>query len=351
MRAEGESPDRVFWPGLEGLRGIAILMVFAFHLPWGAFRAGSYGVTIFFVLSGFLITTILTRELDSKGRIDFRYFYERRARRLLPALVGVVAGYLVLLAVVLKGPELWWPSAWPVLAYVSNYATILGRDLGHLTHTWSLAVEEHFYLLWPALLVWIPRQHRWRTVLGATALFTLWRGAIALGASSDARVEFGTDANAFALLIGATLAIGRVEGRIGRGSRIGTALALAALIGIANLRIHFTHPSFRWGVIPVAALSAIAIAGATSEIIPWLELRPLRWLGRISYGLYLWHFVLISLPWETWPFRPLLWQIVVPLLVAGLSWRFIERPWLRKQSSRPALISAALPARSSANRR
>lgn len=332
-----------FWPGLEGLRGLAILLVFGYHLPWGAFRAGSYGVTIFFVLSGFLITTILVREHDANGEIDFSHFYQRRARRLVPALLGVVLGYLVLLGVVFKAPELWWPSAWPVLGYVSNYATILGRDLGHLTHTWSLAVEEHFYFLWPALLALLPARFRWRSTLISAVVFMLWRVVLAFGEGPDARVEFGTDANAFALLLGATLAIGRLEGRIGRGSRVGTALAIAAMVGIANLPVHFTDASFRWGVIPVAVLSLVAVAGATTETIPWLEWAPFRWLGRISYGLYLWHFLLISLPWEDWPIRPLFWQVVTPLLVASLSWRFIERPWLHKKPQ-IAIETADFPA-------
>lgn len=322
---------------------MAILFVFAFHLPLGVFRAGSYGVTIFFVLSGFLITTILVSELDERGSIDFRRFYERRARRLLPALIGVVAGYLAILTLVFEAPSLWWPSAWPVLAYLSNYATIMGRDLGHLTHTWSLAVEEHFYLLWPALLALLPARRRWQITLTSTLAFTLWRILIAFGDGSDARVEFGTDANAFALLLGATLAIGRLEGRIGRGSRVGTALAIAAMVGIANLPVHFTDASFRWGVIPVAVLSVVAVAGATTETIPWLEWAPFRWLGRISYGLYLWHFLLISLPWEDWPIRPLFWQVVTPLLVASLSWRFIERPWLHKKPQ-IAIETADFPA-------
>lgn len=328
-----ELSNRPFWPGLEGLRGLAILLVFGYHLPIGAFRAGSYGVTIFFVLSGFLITSILTRERDATGRIDFRHFYGRRARRLLPALIGVVVGYLAILAFVFKAPQLWWPSSWPVLAYVSNYATILGRDLGHLTHTWSLAVEEHFYLVWPVVIAFVDRRLRWRVTVSATIMFVLWRSLIASGGGSDARVEFATDANAFAFLLGATLAIGRLEGRIGRGSRLGAALALAALIGISNLPIHFTDPSFRWGAIPVALLGAVAVAGATTVNIPWLEWRALRWLGRISYGLYLWHFVLISLPWDAWPFRPLFWQIVTPLLVAAVSWHFLERRWLQPRTT------------------
>jgi peptidoglycan/LPS O-acetylase OafA/YrhL len=326
---------------------LAILLVFAYHLPLGAFRAGSYGVTIFFVLSGFLITTILCREADAVGRISFRRFYERRARRLLPALLGAVLGSLAIWTFVFDAGNRWWPIAWPVLGYVSNYASIAGRDMSHLTHTWSLAVEEHFYLLWPLLVAAIPARFRWRSAVGATLILAGWRLTLALGAHSDERVIFGTDTNAFALLLGATVAIGRLENRIRPMTRQVTAIAVATLVGLANVRVHYTDPSFRWGVLPIAGLAAIAVVGATSQSIPWLELRPLRWLGRISYGLYLWHGILIWLPWENLPLRPIFWQVAVPLTIAALSWYLLESRWLRRPDmppTRPQTMAEITPA-------
>jgi peptidoglycan/LPS O-acetylase OafA/YrhL len=163
------------WPALDGLRGLAILLVFAFHLPLNVFRSGSYGVIVFFVLSGFLITTILLKELERWDRPRLRWFYGRRAIRLIPALLLVVAGYLILQVTVFGEPGLWWGQSWPALFYVSNYVLEGGGDLLHLTHTWSLAIEEHFYLLWPMTLLVLPRRWRFPITCALFLGFAAWR--------------------------------------------------------------------------------------------------------------------------------------------------------------------------------
>lgn len=326
------------WLALDGLRGIAILLVFAFHLPLQIFRAGSYGVILFFVLSGFLITTILLRELDDTGSVNLRRFYARRARRLIPALLLVIVGYLVLELTVLDEPNRWWERTWPVLAYVSNYSAVAGVNLVHLAHTWSLAIEEHFYLLWPAILVLLlPRRRRFQIAAGLAVGFMLWRlGLLATGAR-DARVYFATDTNVFAPLLGCALAIGFHEKRLpalSSNSNV-SALSTAALIAVANLPVDFTDRRLLWGAVPIGLLGVVAIHAALQRPSAWLENRVLRWFGTISYGLYLWHYMLISLPWERLPLPPLLGMTATPIALAWLSWKFVEAPLLhRRQTTR-----------------
>lgn len=324
------SPAHRRWAALDGLRGVAILLVFGFHLPWGAFRTGSIGVILFFVLSGFLITTILLRELDRTGKVDFRRFYFRRARRLLPALLLVSVAYLLLQVTIFGQPEKWWERTWPALGYISNYASIGGMDLAHMTPTWSLAIEEHFYLLWPLALVFIPARGRFRATAGLAAGFLLWRIALLTSGAPDVRVSFGTDSNAFAPLLGCALAVGFHENRFKIAGKNASAFYTAGLIGVACIPLHYTNRLVIWLGVPVAILATFAIHAALTAPVSWLETRPLRWLGTISYGLYLWHFLLIPLPWERLPLRPLLWMTVVPLLVAWLSWRYVEEPLIRR---------------------
>jgi len=340
-KAKSVSPEpaghrpRSHWPALDGLRGLAILLVFGFHLPVGLFRAGSYGVILFFVLSGFLITTILLRELDDIGTVSFRHFYGRRARRLFPALLVVVIAHLLLQLTVLDEPERWWDRSWPVLAYVSNYVQAAGAQLVHMAHTWSLAVEEHFYLLWPVMLVAMPRRWRFAVTCGLVAAFAMWRlGLLVTGASHD-RVYFATDTNAFAPLLGCALAIGFHEKKIPASTRNISALSTAALIITAFIPWHYYDRRLLYGTLPVAVLAAVAIHAALFTPAPWLENGVLRWFGRISYGLYLWHYMLIALPWERLPTPPLLAMIATPIAAAWISWRFVEAPLLGRRPGTP----------------
>jgi peptidoglycan/LPS O-acetylase OafA/YrhL len=328
------------WPALDGLRGVAILLVFGFHLPWGAFRAGSYGVVLFFVLSGFLITTILLRELHREAKVSLRRFYARRARRLLPALVVAVVAHLVLQLTVLGEPERWWERTWPVLGYMSNFVTMAGVNLMHMTPTWSLAIEEHFYLLWPVVLILIPARWRLRVTAGLAGILLLWRVTLLATGAPDVRVSFGTDTNAFALLLGCALAIAFHEGRLPTPPRHTSAFATAALVAIACIPVHYTDRRVLWGTAPVAILSGLAIYAALFEPFRWLETKVLRWFGTISYGLYLWHFMMINLPWDVMPLRPLFWMTSSSILAAWLSWRVVEEPFLRSRPvgrHRPAM--------------
>lgn len=322
-----------YWPALDGLRGVAILLVFGFHLPFGPFRAGSYGVILFFVLSGFLITTVLLRELDKNNTVNLWRFYGRRARRLFPALLVVVFGHLILQLTILGEPEQWWGRSWPVLAYVSNLVQISGTQLVHMAHTWSLAIEEHFYLLWPVSLLIMPRRWRFPLTVGLVVAFAAWRlGFLATGATHN-RVYFGTDTNAFALLLGCALAIGLHENRIPKPTRNVSALATASVIMAAAISWPYYDRRLLYLTVPIAVLSAVAILGALSRPAVWLENPVLRWFGKVSYGLYLWHYMMIALPWEQMlPIPAAIPMIGVPIALAGLSWRYIEAPLLGRKS-------------------
>jgi peptidoglycan/LPS O-acetylase OafA/YrhL len=304
------------WPGLEGLRGVAILLVFAFHLPLDVFRAGSYGVTVFFVLSGFLITNILLKELRIRETVELRWFYGRRAARLLPALLLVVLCHLILQLTVLGEPERWWERTWPVLAYVANLAAVGGADLVHMSHTWSLAIEEHFYILWPLILVAI--KPKWR-------LASAW--TLAVGAE-NVRVFFSTDTNAFALFLGCALAITYLERPPREIGRNVSTISVGSVILASTIPWDFADRRLLYLAIPVAALAAVAIWALIATPNTWLEFPLLRWFGRISYGLYLWHFVLISMPWGRWPVPVILPMVVTPIAAAAISYYLLEAPVL-----------------------
>lgn len=322
------TPARPHWAAVDGLRGIAILLVFAFHLPIRLFPTGAYGVVLFFVISGFLITTVLLHEMDRTHTIDLRRFYIRRAKRLLPALGLLIVGYLALQITILDEPHRWWDRTWPALAYVANFAAIAGAELAHMAHTWSLAIEEHFYLMWPILIAVLPARWRWPASYSLAAALVLLRMGLLVSGADNPRVYFGTDSNAFAPLLGCVLAIGLHEGRIAKSGRNVASLAVFGLLMAASLPLHFDDRRLLWGTIGVGLLSTLAIWGAVSAPPEWLSNRVLRWFGRISYGLYLWHYILISVFWEKLGRSSLAAMVAAPVLMAWLSWRYVEAPIL-----------------------
>jgi len=189
-------------PALDGLRAVAIAMVIGYHVDQTAIPAGYWGVILFFVLSGYLLTRQLTAEVDESGRIDLPRFYMKRAFRLLPALV-VVCVVLLIIGVA-------WSQVVPALGHYANYARIAGQDLGPLTHTWFLAVMAHFYLLWPLVIAAVPAERR-RLAVGLLALAALTWKAVATAVVEPGWVYNATDTNAAALLVGCFLAVARLR--------------------------------------------------------------------------------------------------------------------------------------------
>jgi peptidoglycan/LPS O-acetylase OafA/YrhL len=313
-------------PALDGLRGLAVLLVLLCHtwVPLVA-QAGSVGVTLFFVLSGFLITRLLLAERARTGTVSYCRFYARRARRLLPALVvllAAVAAYLVashqsLLPVVLAA------------AYSANLANMTGHSLGNLDHLWSLSLEEQFYFVWPVLLPFLAR-HRRPLVLLATAVAAVvtLRTGLWLTGAPVARIYYGADTRADALLVGCGLAFLGPEVAAHRWLRPaaqGGAVILAATCVMPDA-------SLAWVLIPLPFACAAVILWAEQHPGRLVTCRPLVLTGRISYGLYLWNLP-VALTLRSWDQD--IWAkgvvlVAVSFLLAGLSWFVIERPFIRR---------------------
>lgn len=351
--------------GLDGLRAIAVLVVVAYHLfPPAVLTGGFIGVDVFFVISGFLITSLLLRERAQTGRIALGRFWQRRARRLLPALALVVA--VCSSAAWIIGGDVLVRIGEQVLGAATfsyNWIAIAGGDGYFAADTpelfrnfWSLAVEEQFYLLWPLVLplfLLLPRA--WVRSAAALVLAggsAVWM-ALTVAASDDpTRAYFGTDTHAFGLLLGVALAfvlapvLSRPEeerpawmmSRLSRGvTGVAGMLAVAGIVTLAAV-----PPADGVGTFPGALLAAslcaavVIVAGVWpgSWLGPAIDVAPLRWVGDRSYGIYLWHWPLLVLavaatggnPTAAVPVGVGAGVLIVTLIAAELSYRFIETP-------------------------
>ena len=267
-------PSLGYRPALDGVRGLAILLVMAAHFGVGLPQGGRVGVTMFFALSGYLITALLLNEHASSGRIDLRAFWIRRARRLLPALFALVAAFLLYHAI-FGGLRPALSAAFLTVFYLANYAASFGVNLGLLSHTWSLAVEEQFYLWWPvaliALLAWKP------TVIGrVVVLLALGIALVKIYSTVTGIGFFFPISRGDALLGGAALAVLGIRG-----------VPWAAPIAIvASILISFVPGNPAWIYYVAAGLGVLVVAGAEGSLLGW---SPLVAIGKISYSLYLWH--------------------------------------------------------------
>jgi peptidoglycan/LPS O-acetylase OafA/YrhL len=354
MGAETGAPHRfAYRPALDGVRALAVTAVLLFHGGVSFLPGGFLGVDAFFVLSGYLITSLLLAERADTGRIRLGAFWARRARRLLPALLVVimvvaVAGRYLLPDVEVK--LLRW-DALAALAYVANWRMIYrGTDYftqtaapSPLQHTWSLGIEEQFYWLWPLLVLFLLRSRR--AVFAFSVLGATGSAVLALTLHDTNRVYFGTDTRAQALLIGCALAT-----LPSSSSRLLGALAVLGTLGTAWLWAHASGTDgwiFTPAALAVAAVLAHAVASPAGPTARVLALPPLVWLGKISYGVYLWHWPLFQvLTAERTELRgPALLGVrcAVTVAVAAVSFRLLEQPIRRGvRLPRPAIAGATV---------
>jgi peptidoglycan/LPS O-acetylase OafA/YrhL len=298
---------------------------------------------MFFALSGFLITALLIGELQRTGRLSASAFYVRRARRLLPALLAVVV-FAVTLGLIVPG--YCSPAAGlAALSYVANWIQGLGvTDMGALGHTWSLSIEEQFYLLWPFAVIAAFRSRHWQAWLlgiatGATVYATAGRW-LAWFSAGDAWVYNATDLRADALLAGAALAAwmsARSEPRpVANALRIDLTLValIAFLVSTSDLLMDYlVVPTWLPWVVALVLIRGSANRGYSGL----LTHRWLRYVGRRSYGLYLWHVPILFLTeragWGHWPTVVAAYSLA--FLTAELSWRYIESPFVTSAQVTP----------------
>lgn len=385
-------PKSRYIPALDGLRTLAVVAVVLYHLNLTWAQGGLLGVTIFFVLSGYLITRLLLNEIAKTGRIDLKSFWIRRIRRLFPAVVTVVVVTCALCTVfnhvmlTKMRPDilpslLFFNNWWQIMQDVS-YFNALG-DPSPLTHFWSLAIEEQFYLIWPPLLlamvsVHMSKPNTRRVVLGLAAVSAVAMMVLYNPATDPSRVYYGTDTRVFSLLLGAWMAFipdrdlapARLVRHLGLDRLAGAGkhdksksdtaeaattkpselarfwsspasidlmgvvglVGLAAMVALTN---GYTAFQYRGGTLLCSILTLMVIAACVQPqgmVARALAAEPLVWIGKRSYSIYLWHYPLLLLmnpvanindtPW--WHY---ILQVLLVVAVAECSYRFIETPF------------------------
>lgn len=341
----GPLPFRLgYRPWLDGLRGIAILAVIAFHASPQLLSRGHLGVDLFFVLSGFLITCRLLEEFTHAGQIRLHRFYLRRALRLMPGLI--VMATVVGLVMWLK-PDFvsrHYLSLLYAVGYITNWTMVLSFD--HISpvlyHTWSLAIEEQFYLLWPIVIQRLlrarvsPRALLWILSL-LVVLVASHRYALLIAGASEARLSLASDTRIDGLLIGCCLGISTVCGLLPKNinalQSATLALALACLMYL-----------FGWGArfglvltlvnLFFASLILLMLVRPPQLVLRFLSASALVWAGKLSYSLYLWHILakVVAEQLTTNPASRLLMYLVLAFGVATCSYYLIEERFLRLKS-------------------
>ena len=349
---------RRYITGLDGIRAIAVIMVLAYHLKLALFKSGFLGVTVFFVLSGYLITGILISEVEEEGTIDLKNFWLRRIRRLVPAVMSMAVVIIFVSAVVnriifTKGCKdflasvLGFNNWWQIFNKVS-YFEAAGVP-SPFTHCWSLAIETQFYLIYPLILLGIyklvksreeGRAKRGLLFAGVTlllALISVILMIVLFDPQQDAsRVYYGTDTRAFSLLFGALLAIlweyQMVPRRLSASvnmvlGSVSFAVLLVMTIAINGSSNFWYRGGQFFGTI-LTVLMVYAVSGRKTWLSRFLSNPVLKWIGDRSYSIYLWHYPIILLiskgikaPWWI-----TLIEIVLSVVLAELSYRFIETP-------------------------
>ncbi len=355
-----------YLPGIDALRALAVLAVFFYHADVSWMPGGFLGVDVFFVISGYLITSLLLREFRDQGGVRLGRFWLRRAQRLLPA-VGVLIAVTMIAAAILEPDRIdaLRGDALASLFYFANWHFIFG-DVSYFeqfqapslfTHLWSLSVEEQFYLFWPlAFAAGMKLFGRGRLLLGvlAGALASVALAWILFDPGHDAsRVYYGTDTHAVGLLLGVALALvwSPIELRRRRtGPLVGPLLDVVGVLALAYVVLSFLHVhdydlalwhgGYLWLALVTALLVAVLVHPAT-RLGSLLGQPAVLWLGLRSYSFYLWHWPVLALTRPGVDVQlprgiliPL--QLLAVLVLADLSYRFVELPF-RGRAKLPAL--------------
>ena len=343
-------------PAVDGIRALAVFMVVGFHSFTPGAWGGYLGVDVFFVLSGFLITTLLLDELEETGNLDVGLFYLRRFLRLTPALLLMLGAYLILA-----------PLAWPDIAlhtdvrdvlistfYLSDYASAFWSLPRYLRHTWSLSVEQHFYVLWPLLLLVLTKRlnrSQLATALGAMyVVFTGWRIYCDMqGDTGYMHSYFRFDTRLSGLTIGSLMAVLMSGLRRPAKPHLANLAAMAglAVIALCSASFHLESTAAMVVGIPAVEISTLALLYVAVNVEGALVQRALAhplpaFIGKMSYGIYLWHYPIFAYLWDRSP-----WYVIligggtVSLLLAILSYYTVER--LARRYARTLKASEASP--------
>ena len=347
-------------PAIDGLRAVAVVAVLLYHLGFRWIPGGFLGVDLFFVISGYVITRLLLDSIQRSGGLDLRGFYAARIRRLLPALLFMIVSTALFVGV-------WAPEAikrfltdipfvltgsmnWALVYRHQDYFEAIGRP-PLLQHTWSLAVESQFYLVWPLILLLVLKQYGKKMIpraaiaiatISGSALLILSMRLDSTNTQSVSHVYFGTDTHSIGLFLGAALAVSWVPQNLStkiskRAQDFVDGIGVIGLLGIVAcfLFINETDATLYRIAFPLAGLFGCAIITSlvhpTSRFAPLLSTKPILWIGERSYAIYLWHWIIfqvtrpsVDLAGATWALYAL--RILIVFALADISLRWIELP-------------------------
>jgi peptidoglycan/LPS O-acetylase OafA/YrhL len=361
-------PRLGYRPALDGVRGIAIAVVVAFHaFGWPA--EGTLGVDLFFVLSGFLITTLLLEEHQATGSISIPGFYRRRARRLLPALFVLLTPFLLLAVIAaattgsLRAPL--FVGLASALTYTTNVFVAADPSTvpAAMIHLWSLAAEEQFYIVWPLFLLILIRSGGPRRVGRAVVVLlmvaVLYRIQLLMRGASIGRLYYAPDTHADSLLVGCAVGCFFARGRLliwirssARMREVASVTTLTLIIAAVFLLDHVPQRlAYETLLLPtvfavVAGLLIVCLMSGDTVVARGLSVRPIVFLGQISYSLYLWHHpLLVAFSGVDRKLgAPTVAAVALAVVLASCSRRFIELPFLRRRPEPPTERVASRPA-------